>query len=112
MYVLYIYHRQHVCFWLKVHWGVTLAHAGKICFMGDVNGMHNLENVRVIYISNYLEVVYNMNMKMAFLMFECDELISHLQASSTTLYMPEPDDAVAHGDANLAVNDFFTRTSS
>ncbi|KAL0539282.1 hypothetical protein IC582_023478 [Cucumis melo] len=34
------------------------------------------------------------------------------KASSTTLYMPEPDDAVAHGDANLAVNDFFTRTSS
>ncbi|CAK9315155.1 unnamed protein product [Citrullus colocynthis] len=34
------------------------------------------------------------------------------KASSTTLYMPEPDDAVAHGDANLAVNDFFTRTPS
>ncbi|KAL9249757.1 SAC3 family protein A-like protein [Drosera capensis] len=31
------------------------------------------------------------------------------KASSSTLYMPEPEDAVAHGDANLAVNDFFTR---
>ncbi|XP_022942499.1 SAC3 family protein A-like isoform X1 [Cucurbita moschata] len=34
------------------------------------------------------------------------------KASSTTLYMPEPEDAVAHGDANLDVNDFFTRTPS
>ena len=51
-------------------------------------------------------------MKMAYLVFECDEFDFPLQASSTTLYMPEPDDAVAHGDANLAVNDFFTRTSS
>ncbi|XP_042511415.1 SAC3 family protein A-like isoform X2 [Macadamia integrifolia] len=33
------------------------------------------------------------------------------KASSSTLYMPEPEDAVAHGDANLAVNDFLTRTS-
>ncbi|RWW27755.1 hypothetical protein GW17_00007807 [Ensete ventricosum] len=32
-------------------------------------------------------------------------------ASSTTLYMPEQEDAVAHGDASLAVDDFFTRTS-
>lgn len=31
------------------------------------------------------------------------------KASSSSLYMPEPEDAVAHGDANLAVNDFFTR---
>ncbi|CAL5365737.1 unnamed protein product [Camellia sinensis] len=34
------------------------------------------------------------------------------KASSSTLYMPEPDDAVAHGDASLAVNDFLTRNSS
>ncbi|KAA8534293.1 hypothetical protein F0562_031810 [Nyssa sinensis] len=32
--------------------------------------------------------------------------------SASSLYMPEPEDAVAHGDASLAVNDFFTRTSS
>lgn len=35
---------------------------------------------------------------------------SFLQASSSSLFMPEPEDAVAHGDANLAVNDFLTRT--
>ncbi|XVF23755.1 hypothetical protein REPUB_Repub13aG0066300 [Reevesia pubescens] len=34
------------------------------------------------------------------------------KASSSSLYMPEPEDAVAHGDANLAVNDFLTRTLS
>lgn len=33
------------------------------------------------------------------------------KATSSSLYMPEPDDAVAHGDASLAVNDFLTRTS-
>ncbi|EEF37328.1 leukocyte receptor cluster (lrc) member, putative [Ricinus communis] len=33
------------------------------------------------------------------------------KASSSSLYIPEPEDAVSHGDANLAVNDFFTRTS-
>ncbi|WOK95527.1 SAC3 family protein A isoform X1 [Canna indica] len=32
------------------------------------------------------------------------------KASSSTLYMPEQEDAVAHGDANLALDDFFTRT--
>ncbi|KAJ4979768.1 hypothetical protein NE237_010548 [Protea cynaroides] len=32
------------------------------------------------------------------------------KASSSSLYMPEPEDAVAHGDTNLAVNDFLTRT--
>ena len=37
--------------------------------------------------------------------------ILDVQASSSSLYMPEPEDAVAHGDANLAVNDFLTRTS-
>lgn len=37
------------------------------------------------------------------------ELHFDTKASSSTLYMPEPEDAVAHGDANLAVNDFFTR---
>ncbi|KAL5569181.1 hypothetical protein UlMin_025756 [Ulmus minor] len=31
--------------------------------------------------------------------------------TSSSLYMPEPEDAVAHGDANLAVNDFLTRTT-
>ncbi|XP_022745521.1 SAC3 family protein A-like isoform X2 [Durio zibethinus] len=34
------------------------------------------------------------------------------KASSSSLYMPDPEDAVAHGDASLAVNDFLTRTSS
>uniref|UniRef100_A0A5B7APU7 PCI domain-containing protein n=1 Tax=Davidia involucrata TaxID=16924 RepID=A0A5B7APU7_DAVIN len=34
------------------------------------------------------------------------------KSSASSLYMPDPEDAVAHGDANLAVNDFFTRTSS
>ncbi|KAL6977278.1 hypothetical protein U1Q18_026075 [Sarracenia purpurea var. burkii] len=34
------------------------------------------------------------------------------KASSSTLYMPEPEDAVSHGDARLAVNDFLTRNSS
>ncbi|XVE75279.1 hypothetical protein DITRI_Ditri12bG0082400 [Diplodiscus trichospermus] len=33
------------------------------------------------------------------------------KASSSSLYIPEPEDAVAHGDVNLAVNDFLTRTS-
>uniref|UniRef100_A0A7N0V577 PCI domain-containing protein n=1 Tax=Kalanchoe fedtschenkoi TaxID=63787 RepID=A0A7N0V577_KALFE len=31
------------------------------------------------------------------------------KGSSSSLFMPEPEDAVPHGDANLAVNDFFTR---
>ncbi|XP_024041047.1 SAC3 family protein A isoform X2 [Citrus sinensis] len=34
------------------------------------------------------------------------------KASSSTLFMPEPEDAVSHGDANLAVNDFLARASS
>ncbi|PSS33457.1 SAC3 family protein like [Actinidia chinensis var. chinensis] len=34
------------------------------------------------------------------------------KASSSTLYMPEPEDAAAHGDADLAVNDFWRRKSS
>ncbi|XP_050385646.1 SAC3 family protein A isoform X2 [Argentina anserina] len=33
------------------------------------------------------------------------------KSTSSSLYMPETD-AVSHGDANLAVNDFFTRTPS
>ncbi|KAK8576879.1 hypothetical protein V6N13_121878 [Hibiscus sabdariffa] len=33
------------------------------------------------------------------------------KASSSSLFMPDPADAVAHGDAILAVNDFLTRTS-
>ncbi|KAL5229975.1 hypothetical protein ABZP36_028751 [Zizania latifolia] len=32
------------------------------------------------------------------------------KASAATLYMPEPENAVAHGDASLAVNDFLART--
>ncbi|XP_020572279.1 SAC3 family protein A isoform X4 [Phalaenopsis equestris] len=39
------------------------------------------------------------------------ELQLDTKASSSTLYMPEPEDTVAHGDANLAVDDFFTRAS-
>ena len=35
-----------------------------------------------------------------------------VQASVASLFMPEPDDAVAHGDASLAVNDFLTRSLS
>ncbi|KAJ1686564.1 hypothetical protein LUZ63_017954 [Rhynchospora breviuscula] len=31
------------------------------------------------------------------------------KASMTTLYMPEPENAVSHGDASLAVDDFLTR---
>jgi hypothetical protein len=33
-----------------------------------------------------------------------------LQMSATSLFMPEPEDAVPHGDANLALNDFFGRS--
>ncbi|XP_062154759.1 SAC3 family protein A isoform X2 [Alnus glutinosa] len=33
------------------------------------------------------------------------------KASCSSLFMPEPEDAVSHGDASLAVNDFLTRTS-
>ncbi|XP_038679907.1 SAC3 family protein A-like isoform X1 [Tripterygium wilfordii] len=39
------------------------------------------------------------------------ELQLDTKTSSSSLYMPEPDDAVAHGDASLAVNDFLARTS-
>uniref|UniRef100_A0A8R7P635 PCI domain-containing protein n=2 Tax=Triticum urartu TaxID=4572 RepID=A0A8R7P635_TRIUA len=38
------------------------------------------------------------------------ELQIDTKASSSTLFMPEPENAVAHGDASLAVNDFFART--
>ncbi|XP_074592864.1 SAC3 family protein A isoform X3 [Curcuma longa] len=38
------------------------------------------------------------------------ELQLDTKASSSTLYMPEVEDAVAHGDANLAVDNFLTRT--
>nr|GMC96046.1 SAC3 family protein A-like isoform X1 [Ipomoea batatas] len=31
------------------------------------------------------------------------------KASTSSLFMPEPEDAVAHGDASLAVSDFLTR---
>ncbi|XP_026415385.1 SAC3 family protein A-like isoform X1 [Papaver somniferum] len=39
------------------------------------------------------------------------ELQFDTKASSSSLFMPEPEDAVAHGDTSLAVNDFMTRTS-
>ncbi|KAK2979310.1 hypothetical protein RJ640_013274 [Escallonia rubra] len=39
------------------------------------------------------------------------ELLLDAKASASSLYMPEPDDAVSHGDASLAVNDFLTRSS-
>ncbi|XP_062231606.1 SAC3 family protein A-like isoform X2 [Phragmites australis] len=39
------------------------------------------------------------------------ELQIDMKASSATLYLPEPENAVAHGDASLAVNDFLARTS-
>ncbi|XP_010509029.1 PREDICTED: SAC3 family protein A-like [Camelina sativa] len=38
------------------------------------------------------------------------DILLDTKASSTSLFMPEPEDAVAHGDRNLDVNDFFTRT--
>ncbi|KAH7428382.1 hypothetical protein KP509_10G090000 [Ceratopteris richardii] len=37
------------------------------------------------------------------------ELCVDCKASMATLLMPEPEDAVAHGDANLAVNDFLAQ---
>ncbi|XP_006644972.2 SAC3 family protein A isoform X2 [Oryza brachyantha] len=39
------------------------------------------------------------------------ELQIDTKVSSTSLYMPEPDNAVSHGDASLAVNDFLARAS-
>ncbi|KAK3135350.1 hypothetical protein QOZ80_5BG0417890 [Eleusine coracana subsp. coracana] len=39
------------------------------------------------------------------------ELQIDMKASSTALYMPEPENAVSHGDASLAVNDFLARTT-
>ncbi|XP_073146315.1 SAC3 family protein A [Henckelia pumila] len=38
------------------------------------------------------------------------EVLLDTKASVSSLYMPEPEDAVAHGDASLAVNDFLTRS--
>ncbi|KZV26113.1 leukocyte receptor cluster member 8 [Dorcoceras hygrometricum] len=38
------------------------------------------------------------------------EVLLDTKASVPSLYMPEPEDAVAHGDASLAVNDFLTRS--
>ncbi|KAI4351370.1 hypothetical protein L6164_005742 [Bauhinia variegata] len=37
------------------------------------------------------------------------DMLLDTKASSSTLYIPEQEDAVAHGDANLAVNDFLAR---
>ncbi|VVB02694.1 unnamed protein product [Arabis nemorensis] len=36
------------------------------------------------------------------------DMLLDTKASATSLFMPEPEDAVAHGDRNLDVNDFFT----
>ena len=33
----------------------------------------------------------------------------NVQVSMSSLYMPEPEDAESHGDANLAVDDFWAR---
>ncbi|KAK1381655.1 SAC3 family protein A [Heracleum sosnowskyi] len=41
-----------------------------------------------------------------------DEVLLDSKASTSSLFMPEPEDAVAHGDATLAVNDFLTRVPS
>ncbi|CAN6455392.1 unnamed protein product [Victoria cruziana] len=38
------------------------------------------------------------------------DLLLDTKATASSLYMPDPEDAVAHGDASLAVNDFLTRT--
>ncbi|KAI3748661.1 hypothetical protein L6452_11909 [Arctium lappa] len=40
------------------------------------------------------------------------EMMLDAKASMTSLFMPEPEDAVAHGDASLAVNDFLTGSAS
>uniref|UniRef100_A0A1D1YV28 Leukocyte receptor cluster member 8 n=1 Tax=Anthurium amnicola TaxID=1678845 RepID=A0A1D1YV28_9ARAE len=37
------------------------------------------------------------------------EMLLDAKGTSACLYMPEPDDAVAHGDSNLAVDDFLAR---
>ncbi|CAJ1977744.1 unnamed protein product [Sphenostylis stenocarpa] len=37
------------------------------------------------------------------------DMLLDTKVSASTLCMPEPEDAVAHGDANLAVNDFLAR---
>ncbi|KAL4189791.1 hypothetical protein AMTRI_Chr08g208920 [Amborella trichopoda] len=38
------------------------------------------------------------------------ELQLDAKATASSLYMPDPDDAVAHGDSSLAVNDFLTKS--
>lgn len=39
------------------------------------------------------------------------ELQIDTKVSSASLFMPEPDNAVSHGDASLAVDDFLARAS-
>ncbi|KAG0573065.1 hypothetical protein KC19_VG145600 [Ceratodon purpureus] len=39
-----------------------------------------------------------------------NELVLETKLSATSLFMPEPEDVVPHGDANLALNDFFSRS--
>lgn len=39
-----------------------------------------------------------------------NESVVEAKLSSTSLFMPEPEDVVPHGDANLALNDFFSRS--
>lgn len=38
------------------------------------------------------------------------ELVVEAKLSTSNLFMPEPEDMVPHGDANLALNDFFSRS--
>ncbi|KAL3699330.1 hypothetical protein R1sor_017352 [Riccia sorocarpa] len=38
------------------------------------------------------------------------ESVLDTKTSTTSLFMPEPEDVVPHGDANLALNDFFARS--
>ncbi|XP_020235314.1 SAC3 family protein A isoform X2 [Cajanus cajan] len=39
------------------------------------------------------------------------DMLVETRVSSSKLFVPEPEDAVAHGDANLAVKDFFARAT-
>ncbi|KAL2609397.1 hypothetical protein R1flu_027970 [Riccia fluitans] len=41
---------------------------------------------------------------------DANESVLNTKISSTSLFMPEPEDVVPHGDANLALNDFFARS--
>lgn len=45
---------------------------------------------------------------MFFLLWGCSLYLFGVQLSAGNLFMPEPEDVVAHGDANLELGDFFT----